>query len=267
VLRDMGLVKVSEPLTRLFNQGAILGPDGFRMSKSRGNVVNPDDYVSTLGADTVRCYLMFIGPWDAGGPWSTQGISGVHKFLNRVWTLATDDGRETKDEGRIEEADVELRRAVHRTIRDVTDDMEKFRFNTMLAKLMSLTNLMQDLRGKVSYDGWSEAVCSLIRLLAPSAPHIAEELWTNQLGRPYSVHQHSWPTWDEALVAEDELTVAVTVNGKPRGTVKVPVALRDDEGKVKELALDLPRVKALVDGQTVRKVIYVPGRILNLVVS
>jgi leucyl-tRNA synthetase len=134
--------------------------------------------------------------------------------------------------------------------------------NTAVAKLITLNNHLTGLNPVPR-----EAAEALVAMFAPSAPHIAEELWTDQLGQPYSVHQQSWPSWDEALVAEEELTVAVTVNGKPRGTVKVPVALRDDEGKVKELALDLPRVKALVDGQTVRKVIYVPGRILNLVVS
>ncbi|HYU18179.1 MAG TPA: leucine--tRNA ligase, partial [Chloroflexota bacterium] len=224
VLRDLGLVNFSEPFTRLYNQGIILGPDGYRMSKSRGNVVNPDEYVQKMGADTVRCYLMFIGPWDAGGPWNTQGISGVHKFLNRVWTLATDLtpkpplpslGEGAGGEGQasaggtmaFNEADARLRRALHQTIRDVTDDMDKFRFNTMLAKLMSLSNLMQDLQVSVSGEAWSEAVRALLLMLAPSAPHIAEELWTVELGLPYSIHAQAWPKWDPGLAAEDELTV------------------------------------------------------------
>ncbi len=236
------------------------------------------DYVAKLGADAVRCYLMFIGPWDQGGPWNPEGISGVSKFMNRVWTLATaDHGPRTMDDGAqssivhrpssVWEADARLRREVHKTIRGVTDDLGKFRFNTMLAKLMSLTNVMQEVRGSVSHEAWSEAVCNLLRLLAPSAPHIAEELWTNVLNQPYSVHQQSWPIWDETLLAEDELTVAVTVNGKPRGTVTVPLSRRDDEQWVQEQALDLPRVRSLVDGQSIRRVVYVPGRLLNLVVS
>ena len=267
VLRDLGLVEFSEPFTRLYNQGAILGPDGHRMSKSRGNVVNPDDYVATMGADTVRCYLMFIGPWDAGGSWSPQGINGVHRFLNDVWTLATDDdGRQTTDDRpSSDEADARLRRTLHQTIRGVTDDLDKFRFNTMIAKLMTLRNAMLELRGSVSADAWSEAVRGLLLLLAPSAPHIAEELWTKHLGLSYSIHQQPWPAWDERLAAEDELTIPVSVNGKPRGTLKVPVSMRDDEAGIRELALELPRVKSLVDGQSVRRVIYVPGRMLNLV--
>ncbi|HEX9015128.1 MAG TPA: leucine--tRNA ligase, partial [Chloroflexota bacterium] len=136
VLRDMGLTEYGEPFTRLFNQGIILGPDGFRMSKSRGNVVNPDDYVKTMGADTVRCYLMFIGPWDSGGPWSASGISGVHKFLNRVWGLVTQGPPSRGKSEATAEADRNLTRAMHKTIKAVTDDMEKFRFNTMLAKMM-----------------------------------------------------------------------------------------------------------------------------------
>ncbi|MDP8924609.1 MAG: class I tRNA ligase family protein, partial [Chloroflexota bacterium] len=264
VLRDLGLVDFSEPFKRLFNQGIILGPDGFRMSKSRGNVVNPDDYVRTMGADTVRCYLMFIGPWEGGGPWNPQGINGVHKFLNRVWSLVS----EPRTVHAVSpEADTKLRRALHQTIRAVTDDLEKFRFNTMLAKLMTLTNVMQDARGLVSDEAWDETCRDLVLMLAPSAPHLAEELWTNHLGRPYSVHQQPWPTWDEALAAEDELTLPVTLNGKPRGELTVPVSMKDDQEAVKARALELPRIKQLVAGQTIRRVIYVPGKIVNIVAN
>jgi leucyl-tRNA synthetase len=263
VLRDMGLTQESEPFKRLFNQGAILGPDGQRMSKSHGNVVNPDDYVSTIGADSVRCYLMFIGPWDQGGPWNVQGINGVSKFLNRVWALVT----EPRPIKRVNaDADTKLRRAVHQTIRGVTEDLEKFRFNTMLAKLMTLVNCLFEARPFVSDEVWDEAIRAVLLLLAPSAPHLAEELWTNVLGLPYSVHRQPWPEWDEALAAEDELKVAVTVNGKPRGQLLIPSAVQDDEAHVTALALALPRVQAVVDGQTVRRVIYVPGKVVNLVV-
>jgi len=271
VLRDLGLVDFSEPFTRLYNQGAILGPDGHRMSKSRGNVVNPDDYVATMGADTVRCYLMFIGPWDAGGAWNPQGINGVHRFLNDVWGLVTGEGRTLtpalSQRERGQDADARLRRALHQTLRGVTDDLDRFRFNTMIAKLMTFRNVMQEVRGSVSAEAWSEATRGLLLMLAPSAPHIAEELWTHHLGQPYSVHQQDWPTWDERLAAEDELTIPVTVNGKPRDTLKIPASKRDDQEWVKAQALELPRIKTLVDGQAVRRVVYVPGRVLNLVVS
>jgi leucyl-tRNA synthetase len=264
VLRDMGLVKVGEPFKRLFNQGIILGPDGARMSKSRGNVVNPDDYVRDRGTDTVRCFLMFIGPWDRGGPWSPEGIGGPEGFLSRVWSLATEDRRVGRPDPA---ADRELSRLTHQTIRAVTEDFEKFRFNTMLSKLMTFSNRMRELRDQVSLATWNAALRSLLLMLAPAAPHITEELWVERLQQPYSIHQQPWPTWDEALAAEEELTVPVTVNGKPRGELKIPVAMREDRAGVEALALDLPRVKAMLNGATVRKVIYVPGRVLNLVVG
>jgi len=264
VLRDLGLTKESEPFKRLFNQGAILGPDGFRMSKSKGNVVNPDDYVTTIGADAVRCYLMFIGPWDQGGPWNPAGIGGVTRLLGRVWALVTEP-REVQSVDA--SAESKLRRAVHQTIRDVTDDMEKFRFNTMLAKLMTLVNGMYEARGSVSDEVWNEAIRSLLLMIAPSAPHLAEELWTTELGRPYSIHRQPWPTWDDAVTAEDEIRLGVSVNGKPRGELVVSSDQQANEERIKTLALALPRVAPLIEGKTVRRVIFVPGKMLNLVVS
>jgi leucyl-tRNA synthetase len=264
VLRDLGLTEHAEPFKRLFNQGTILGPDGFRMSKSKGNVVNPDDYVGTIGADAVRCYLMFIGPWDQGGPWNVQSISGISKFLNRVWAAATEPRAVASPDAA---ASTRLRRAVHQTIRDVTEDLEKFRFNTMLAKLMTLVNSMYEVRASASAEAWDEAVRSLLLLLAPSAPHLTEELWSSVLGLPYSIHRQPWPEWDEALAAEDELRIAVTVNGKPRAELAVPAAMQDDEAQVTALALALPRVQSFTEGKTVRRVIYRAGKVLNLVVG
>jgi leucyl-tRNA synthetase len=264
VLRDMGLVKVSEPFKRLYNQGIILGPDGLRMSKNRGNVVNPDEYVRNMGADTVRCFLMFIGPWDSGGPWSPEGINGVERFLKRVWGLVGDPRHvQSADEA----ADSDLLRLMHQTIGAVTEDYEKFRFNTMLAKLMEFSNELLRLRERASEAIWSQAVESLLLMLAPAAPHIAEELWTERLGKPYSIHQQSWPAWDARLAVNEEITLPVTVNGKPRGELRIPATMRDDQAGVEALALDLPRVKAMLDGATLRKVIYVPGRVVNLVVG
>ena len=233
------------------------------MSKSRGNVVNPDDYVKAVGADTVRCYLMFIGPWDSGGPWNPRAISGPQGFLHRVWSLAVDPRRVARMDL---EAERELRRLTNQTIRDATDDIERFRFNTLLSKLMSFSNGMQGLRDRVSSTVWDEALQSLLLLLAPLAPHVAEELWTAQLGKPYSIHQQSWPSYDEAAAAEEQITIPVTVNGKPRGELKIPASMKDDRGAVEAMALDLPRVKAMLNGAGVRKVIFVPGRVVNIVV-
>jgi len=186
----------------------------------------------------------------------------VTRFLNRVWALASEPRQAGSADG-----DTRLRRAVHQTIRDVTDDQENFRFNTMLAKLMTLVNTMFELRNQTSADAWDEAVRTLLLLLAPSAPHLTEELWTNTLGLPYSIHRQSWPTFDPALAAEDELKIAVTVNGKPRGELLVSAARQDDEAYVTEQALALPRVQSVIGDGTVRRVIYRAGKVLNLVVG
>jgi len=252
-----------------------LGPDGLRMSKSRGNVINPDEYVQTKGADTVRTYLMFIGPWDAGGPWNPQGIGGVEKFLGRVWQLANDSPPPAQDDTLVspphggteggKPADRELLRALHQTIRDVTDDFEKFRYNTMLSKLMTLSNTMSKLRDQVSADAWNRAVDGLLLMLAPSAPHLTEEMWSLR-GRPYSIHRQSFPTWDPALAKEDSVTLPVQVNGKVRDTIEVPAELALDEAQVRALVLDRPKIKAQIDGHEIQKFVFVPGRLVGLVV-
>ena len=188
-MRDLGLVHDGEPFRRLFNQGQILGADGERMSKSRGNVQDPDELVARYGADTVRLFLMFMGPWDQGGPWSPTGIGGVNKFLNRIWTIALDPhGRDAGDQtgGALppgeEESDARdrMRAAAHRTLRDVTADYDDFRWNTMIAKLMELSNLLFRYRGTsvAGLPEWDEAVRLLLLMLAPAAPHITEEIWS-----------------------------------------------------------------------------------------
>ncbi|HEY8477677.1 MAG TPA: leucine--tRNA ligase [Chloroflexota bacterium] len=261
VLRDLGLVDFGEPFLRLFNQGIILGPDGLRMSKSRGNVVNPDDYVAKLGSDTVRCYLMFIGPWDSGGPWNPEGINGVHKFLNRVWALALD--AEGVGANPSPSADQELQRIMHKTIARVTDDMEKFRFNTMLAALMSFSNEMVRLRGAVSRPVWDEAVEKLLLLLAPSAPHLTEELW-HRLGHDQSIHLQPWPTFRPELLEEEKVTLVIQVNGKVRDKVEIPVDLPEEQ--VRTLVMERPRIQQLLDGRTLANFVYVPNRLVNLVI-
>ena len=203
-MADIGLVRDREPFKRLFNQGQILGADGERMSKSRGNVQDPDELVQRYGADTVRLFLMFMGPWDQGGPWSPTGIGGVHRFLNRVWTLVLDPhGREPGDPeagslpaGQSEdEARQAVRSAAHRTLRDVTADYEAFRFNTMIAKLMELANTLFRYRGTVVAGSaeWDEAIELLLLMLAPAAPHITEELWSRRLAAAGAPGRRSTP--------------------------------------------------------------------------
>jgi leucyl-tRNA synthetase len=261
-LRDMGLVDFDEPFIKLFNQGTIIY-QGDKMSKSRGNVVTPDVYVSEIGADAVRAYLMFIGPWELGGEWSDQGIVGMSRWVNRVWNLVTAGYSEKKVEP---DAEKELSRLIHKTIKKVTNDMERFRFNTMLAALMEFTNYLSKVQevGTVSVSLWNEAITSLLLLLAPTAPHLTEELW-ERTGHHYSIHNQPWPKWDEKLAKEEEVTLVIQVNGKLRDRVTVPVSITEAEAR--ELALSRERIKAYVKDNKVAKIIYVPQRLVNIVVG
>ncbi|MCK5124519.1 MAG: class I tRNA ligase family protein, partial [Dehalococcoidia bacterium] len=264
-LRDLDLVNFDEPFTRLFNQGTIIYR-GAKMSKSRGNVIAPDEYVAELGADAVRGYLMFIGPWELGGEWNDRGIVGVSRWLNRVWSLATTDYVPTRQGVVDTEAEKEFLHSTHKTIKEVTADLEKFRFNTMLASLMEFSNYLSKVKesGVVSDALWREAISYFLLLLAPTAPHLAEELWT-RTGHPYSIHNQPWPEYDEELAREEEITLVIQVNGKLRD--KVLVAASVSEVEAKELALGRERVKAYTDGKKLTRVIYVPKRVVNIVVA
>jgi leucyl-tRNA synthetase len=278
-LADLGVVREREPFRRLFNQGQILGADGERMSKSRGNVQDPDELVHRYGADTVRLFLMFMGPWDQGGPWNPQGIEGVNRFLRRVWTVTLDPtGVEPGDSaaGRLPEGEdpASAGRSVlvgaHRALQGVTADHEGFRWNTIVAKLMELTNLLMRYRGTpaAGTPEWHEAVRLLLLMLAPVAPHIAEELWSRHRqtsGQPWtSIHLERWPAFDPALVAAEQVEVPVQVNGKLRDKVLVAPGLT--EAEVEAIVMAQPRVIANVEGKQVVKVIHVGGRLVNIVV-
>jgi leucyl-tRNA synthetase len=280
MMRDIGLVQQNEPWRRVFNQGQILGADGERMSKSRGNVEDPDELVRKYGADTVRLFLMFMGPWDQGGPWSPSGIGGVHRFLNRVWTLVTDPhGREPGDasSGRLPpgesgaDAALAIRSAAHRTLRDVTEDYEGFRFNTMVAKLMELSNTLYRYRGtEAAGDSeWDEAIRLLLLMLAPAAPHITEELWARRAeaaGRAWtSIHAESWPVVDESAVAESVREVPVQVNGKLRDKVFVSTDATPEELETE--VLNSPRIAAILAGRRPDRIITAGGgKLVNIVV-
>ncbi|CAN5489010.1 hypothetical protein BH24CHL9_BH24CHL9_15850 [soil metagenome] len=278
-LADLGIVHEREPFRRLFNQGQILGADGERMSQSRGNVQDPDELVARYGAETVRLFLMFTGPWDQGGRWSPTGIDGVHRFLRRAWTVPLDPhGREPGDEaaGALPEgqdvvvAERGLRVATHRTLKAVTEDHEGFRWNTIVAKLMELTNLLMRYRGTdaAGTAAWDEAVRLLLLMRAPIAPHIAEELWSRRLaaaGETWrSVHAEAWPAFDEGLVAAEEVELPIQVNGKLRDLVRVAPGLPQDE--IEAIVMARPKVIANIDGKQVVKVIHVGGRLVNIVV-
>jgi leucyl-tRNA synthetase len=261
-LRDMGLVEFDEPFARLFNQGTVICR-GDKMSKSRGNVIGSDEYVGQLGADAVRGYVMFIGPWELGGEWNDRGIVGISRWLNRVWSLVMTDYR-----ARVVDlaAEKELLRLTHKTIKEVTADLERFHFNTMLSSLMEFSNYLSRIKdsGIVSESLWTDAAGYFIRLLAPAAPHLAEELWS-RTGHPYSVHNQAWPEYSEELAKEEEITLVIQVNGKLRDKVLVPAFI--SEAKAKELALGRERVKAYITGRSLTRVIYVPRRVVNIVVA
>ena len=263
VLRDLGLVSFSEPFKRLFNQGEVLGPDGKRMSKSHGNVVNPDEHVIRSGADAVRGWLAFLGPWDQGGPINESALGAIRDLLRDIWNLSSAPVPEQV----VGAADQELRRAVHAAIKGVGQDIEGFRFNTMVSKLMVLRNELKRTQSTAGSKVWSEAIQTLLLLAAPVFPHVTEELWTEVLGLPYSIHQQRWPTFDRAVLAESEVTLVVQVNGKVRDQVVVDADVARDEAQVRELVLALPRVKQHMAGGSLHKFIFVPGKLANVVVG
>jgi len=260
---DMGIVGGTEPMIQLRNQGIVLGEDSEKMSKSRGNVVSPDDLVERYGADTVRSYMMFFARWEQGGPWNSRGIEGTWRWLKKLWTLMLEPTEESTPESGVERR---LRRKVHQTLRQVGEDFETYEFNTIVAALMELSNEMHQARadGAVGTDAWDEACDIYLRMLAPIAPHIAEELW-ERLGKDYSVHIGTWPEVDEEAAAEEEITLVVQVNGKVRDRLVVPVDIADEAAR--EMALASEGALRFTAGKTIRKVIVVPGRLVNIVAS
>jgi len=265
--RDMGITKGPEPMTQLRNQGIILGEDSEKMSKSRGNVVAPDELVDRYGADVVRAYLMFFARWDLGGPWNSSGIEGTVRWIRRVWTLFTETVMDTPENSKASTDDLRaLRRKVHQTLSQVTHDFETFEFNTIISALMELLNEMYRAReqGAVGTPEWTEAQDIYLRMLAPIAPHVAEELWTELLGKPYSVHTQRWPDVDEAAAKEDEITLIIQVNGKLRDRIPVPAGIAEADAKAAALASEA--VQKYLQGKVPRKVIVVPGRLVNVVV-
>ncbi len=260
VLFDLGVVPHAEPFKKLFHQGIILGEDGEKMSKSRGNVVSPDTIVHSHGTDTLRLYLMFLGPLEAMKPWNPRGIEGVHRFLQKVWReLIGPDGAVNAKvtDGAAEPA--ELTKLLHETIKKVGEKIESLQFNTAISDMMVFVNALQ------KAPAFSTATArSFLQLLAPFSPHIAEELWS-RLGGTGSVMAAPWPTFDAAKLTATEVKLVFQVNGKHRGDQLVPV------GTTQEVALqaarDNPKVAPHLEGKTVKRVIYVPGKILNIVVE
>lgn len=259
VLYDIGVVDTKEPFHKLVNQGMILGNNNEKMSKSRGNVINPDEIVEAFGADTLRVYEMFMGPLEATKPWNEKGVEGVHRFLSRVWRLfVNEEGKLstkiTKDGGTDE-----FKRTWHKTIKKVTDDFEHLRFNTAISQLMIFINDAYK-QETLSH----EAAENFVQMLSPLAPHIAEELW-QLLGHEDSITYVPWPSYDEAWTVDAEVEIVIQVNGKIVQRAMIPQDMGQEE--MQAHALSLPNVAAAVEGKTVRKVIAVPGKLVNIVVG
>lgn len=264
-LRDVGVIDFNEPFLRLFNQGIILGEDHEKMSKSRGNVINPDDQVAILGSDAVRAFLMFVGPWDQGGSWSTTGIRGISRWFNRIWDLS-EQRRNADGDSVPPDVAEELRRETHRTVKKVDEDFRELRFNTAIAALMTLTNSLsrhaENDAAIVLSPEWRASFDTLTVLLAPIAPHLTEELWEAG-GHEYSVHNQSWPSWDEGFVAQQEVTLVVQVDGKLRDRLTVPAEI--DESTAREMALASEKVRTALGASEPKRIVYVSGRLVNIV--
>ncbi|NJN65912.1 MAG: leucine--tRNA ligase [Chloroflexaceae bacterium] len=263
LLYDLGVVGFVEPFTRLRNQGLILAADGRKMSKSFHNVITPDEVVAELGADALRGYECFISDFELAVPWSTQGVPGVRRWLDRVWRIVLSPEENPGQPAEMGERD--LLRITHQSIQRVEHDILDFKFNTMVAALMGFTNALYRARdaGLVATPAWDEAITTLLLLMAPVAPHIAEEIWEG-LGRPYSIHQQAWPVANPALAAEEVIEVVLQVNGKVRD--KVEVAVNTDETTLRELALANERIRGFMEGKEARKVVVVPNKLVNIVI-
>jgi leucyl-tRNA synthetase len=260
VLFDLGIVPQPEPFKKLFHQGIILGEDGEKMSKSRGNVVNPDTIIQSHGTDSLRLYLMFLGPLEAMKPWNARNIEGVHRFLQKVWReLIGPDGNVNAKISATHVDSAELIKLLHETIKKVGDDIEGLRFNTAISQMMIFSNALQK-APTVSTD----TARTFLQLLAPFAPHIAEELWA-RLGGTGSIMAAPWPDYDPVKLATTEVKLVFQVNGKHRGDQLVPVGITQDAAV--QLARENPKVAPHLDGKTIKRVIFVPGKILNIVVA
>lgn len=259
---DQGLVPTPEPYRARRGQGIILATDGSKMSKSKGNVVNPTDIIAQgYGADALRVSIAFLAPYDMTTPWSPESVAGTYRFLNRIWTLTQEY---VAASGANSQSNPALLQATHKTIKKVSEDIEGMAFNTAIAALMEYVNDLYKFKaGGMGGDEWKLAITSLVQLVAPFAPHLAEELW-QQLGHEDSVHLTKWPAWDAAYLASATIRLAIQVNGKLRGEIEV--AKNSTEDEIKDIALRQENVQQYIGQKDLSRIIYVPGRLLNIVI-
>ena len=259
VLYDLGHVSTKEPFQKLFNQGMILGQDGTKMSKSRGNVVNPDETVDTFGADAMRIYEMFMGPLDKAKPWSTTGLQGCARFINKLWNIFFDEDGKLLNKINDETADRETLRALHQMIKRVSDNLEQLHFNTCVSEFMIFTNHLQS-QNSINKD----VLKTFVVCINPFMPHLAEELWAS-LGESKELSYENWPFYEKSLLESDTITIAVQVNGKRRTEINVSTNAEEDE--VLEKAKSSEKAATFIEGKEIVKEIYVKGRIVNIVVK
>ena len=259
-LYDIGVVPTKEPFQKLFNQGMILGENNEKMSKSKGNVVNPDEIVESHGADTLRLYEMFMGPLDGSIAWSANGVDGSRRFLDRIWRLLIDDNGNLNPKIKENlEQESGLEKVYHQTVKKVTEDYEALHFNTAISQLMVFIN--EAYKADVLPISYVEG---FVKLISPIAPHIAEELW-EKLGSSGTIAYEGWPAYDEAKLKDDEVEIVIQINGKVKHKLLVPVNTNKDV--LEQIAMDDDKIKEQIDGKTIRKVIAVPGKLVNIVAN
>jgi leucyl-tRNA synthetase len=258
-LYDIGVVNYEEPFTRLQHVGIILAEDGRKMSKRWGNVINPDEIVENFGADSLRVYEMFMGPFSQSSSWSTNGLVGAKKFLDKTWKVFQEKELVDCEGGGCENISKELPPLFHKTIKKVTEDIETFNFNTAVSQMMIFINecLRHDKLPKTALE-------KFLMLLAPFAPHIAEEIWQNILKHEKSIFLEKWPKYDENKIQDETIEMVIQVNGKVRDKIQVEVDISEDEAK--KIALGSERVQKFTQGKEVRKIIFVKGRLINVVI-
>ena len=259
VLYDLGLVSTKEPFKKLFNQGMILGSDGTKMSKSRGNVINPDETVDIYGSDSLRIYEMFMGPLDKGKPWSTTGLQGCSRFIKKLWSILVDDTGELSDHISHEESDKETNQIFHQMIMKVSENLENLHFNTCVSEFMIFTNHIQKL-DKINI----ELVKTFIILINPFMPHLAQELW-ELIGETDELSYQKWPSYDKNVAQQDIITIAVQINGKRRSEIEISRNQTEDDVITKAKAD--PKVFTYLKNSEIVKEIYIKEKILNIVIK
>ena len=258
-LKKMGQVHFPEPFLSLRHQGIILGPDGQKMSKSRGNVVDPDEQVKKYGADAIRMYLCFMGPYNQGGPWNPNGLVGIYRFLNKTWELCR--SQTSTDPWKSDFYRRNIEKLLHQTIKKVTEDIENLRFNTAISAIMILVNKIQ--AQGTAYELNHGSLRTLLLLLAPFAPHIAEELWCSTCNVEQSVHNQNWPKYNPKLIEEEKVQLIIQINGRVRDKMEASADI--SEAEAKELVLKREKIKTWLEGKEIKKTIFIPGKLINLV--